>query len=98
VRRSLMIGVLGIRGRPDQMSREERISALRRYRQEQASRRRPDGETAAAGGMSEEDDRTVRRRLRTLLGIRTRRAGQGDPDMQGSGDATDGPANDTGAR
>jgi hypothetical protein len=98
VRRSLMIGVLGIRGRPDQMSREERISALRRYRQEQASRRRPDGETAAAGEMSEEDDRTVRRRLRTLLGIRTRRAGQSDPDMQGSGDATDGPANDTGAR
>jgi len=93
-----MIGVLGIRGRPDQMSREERIVALRRYRQEQASRRRQETGNAAAAGMSEEDDRTVRRRLRTLLGIRTRRAGQDDPDAQGSGDAADARANDSGAR
>jgi hypothetical protein len=98
VRRSLMIGVLGMRGRPDQMTREERIVALRRYRQEQASRRRQETGTATSGGMSAEDERTVRRRLRSLLGIRTRRAGQDGPDVQGSGDAADGRANDTGAR
>jgi hypothetical protein len=98
VRRSLMIGVLGIRGRPDQMTREERVEALRRYRQQQASRRRREtgtGEIAAAAGMTEEDDRTIRRRLRTLLGVRTRRAGQESRDAQGSGDAADGRVDDT---
>jgi len=102
VRRSLMIGILGIRGRPDQMTRDERVAALRRYRQQQASRRRREtgsGEDAAADGFTEEDDRTVRRRLRTLLGVRTRRAGQESQNAQGSGDAADDRANDAaGAR
>jgi hypothetical protein len=102
VRRSLMIGVLGIRGRPDQMTRDERIVALRRYRQQQASRRRQagTGENVAADGFTEEDDRTIRRRLRTLLGVRTRRAGHdASQDAQESGDAADGRANDAaGAR
>lgn len=92
VRRSLMIGVLGIRGRPDQMSREERISALRRYRQQQESRRGREtgsGGDSGAAGYTEEDDRTVRRRLRTLLGVRTRRAGHDGQDAQRSGDAAD---------
>jgi len=96
VRRSLMIGVLGIRSRPDQMTRDERVAALRRYRQQQASRRRREtgsGEEAAAAGTTEEEDRTVRRRLRTLLGIRTRRAGQDTQDAQGTGDAADGREN-----
>jgi hypothetical protein len=96
VRRSLMIGVLGIRGRPDQMTREERIVALRRYRQQQASRRRQTGtgENVAADGFTVEDDRNIRRRLRTLLGVRTRRAGQESQDAQGPVDAADGRAED----
>jgi len=96
VRRSLMIGVLGIRGRPDQMTREERILALRSYRQQQASRRGQTGtgESSAADGFTEEDDRTIRRRLRTLLGVRTRRAGPISQGAQGSSDAAAGREND----
>jgi hypothetical protein len=100
VRRSLMIGVLGIRGRPDQMTRDERIVALRRYRQQQALRRRQTGTgvNVGADGFTEEDDRTIRRRLRTLLGVRTRRAGQENRDAQQSGDATEDRTNEAGAR
>lgn len=97
VRRSLMVGILGIRGRPERMSREERVQALRRYHQQQAARRRRDtgnGESDAA--TTEADARTTRRRLRTLLGVHTRRTGQdrSAEAAQERDDAADAPATD----
>lgn len=93
VRRSLMIGILGIRGRPDRMTREERVMALRRYRQQQAARRRrePDsGEDGSADAqvteMAEAQDRSTRQRLRNLLGVRTRRTGQDRPATEAADD------------
>jgi hypothetical protein len=71
---------------------EERVSALRRYRQQQESRRGREtgsGGDSGAAGYTEEDDRPVRRRLRTLLGVRTRRAGHDGQNAQRSGDAAD---------
>lgn len=91
VRRSLMVGILGIRGRPDRMTREERVQALRRYREQQAARRRREPGAQQSGGGEESpeaQDRRTRRRLRTLLGIRTRRVGH---EREG-GEAQDGSA------
>lgn len=94
VRRSLMIGILGIRGRPDRLTREERIVALRRYRDQQVARRRR--EPATAGSEETAQDRSTRRNLRTILGIRTRRTGE---DRQGAEErGEDGDAEDAAAR
>ena len=94
VRRSLMIGILGIRGRPDRMTREERVMALRRYRQQQAARRRRESGNEAdsaadpqAAEVAEAQDRSTRQRLRNLLGVRTRRTGQDQPATEGTADA-----------
>lgn len=96
VRRSLMIGILGLSGRPDRMTREERVVALRRYREQQAARRtRGTGDPEAgsadgqAAGVTEAEDRSTRQRLRTLLGVRTRRVGQAPAPRESAG------ANDT---
>jgi hypothetical protein len=93
VRRSLMIGILGIGGRPERMTREERVMALRRYRQQQAARRRrePGNEADAAADpqaaeVAEAQDRSTRQRLRNLLGVRTRRTGQDQTAAEGTGD------------
>jgi hypothetical protein len=94
VRRSLMIGILGIGGRPDRMTREERVMALRRYRQRQAARRRrePGNEVDGpanpqAAEVAEAQDRSTRQRLRNLLGVRTRRTGQDQTAAETTGDA-----------
>ncbi|KAI7312747.1 hypothetical protein KC315_g11902, partial [Hortaea werneckii] len=52
VRRSLVVGILGLRGAPERMSREERVGALRAYRERQAvlRRGRGGGEVDAARG------------------------------------------------
>ncbi|KAM0720661.1 hypothetical protein Q7P37_004798 [Cladosporium fusiforme] len=91
VRRSLMVGILGIRGRPDRMTRDERILALRRYRDQQAARRRREtGSGSQQGGGGEaSDDRRVRRRLRTLMGIRTRRVGREGEEVDAAGDGNE---------
>ena len=106
VRRSLMIGILGIRGRPDRMTREERVMALRRYRQQQAARRRREignepGVAAdpQAAEVAEAQDHSTRQRLRNLLGVRTRRTGQDQPAAAGGvGDAAAASADDTAER
>jgi len=67
VRRSLVLGLLGTT-RPDRMDREERMLALRQLR------RRSEVTSSAVAETPEEQTRT-RRRLRDVLGIRTRRAG-----------------------
>ncbi|KAI6788098.1 hypothetical protein KC332_g18380 [Hortaea werneckii] len=62
VRRSLMVGILGLRG-VERMSREERVGALRAYRERQAAERRRqgvrsgrgEGEGEVAGGAGEGD-------------------------------------------
>lgn len=89
-----MIGILGIRGRPDRMTREERVMALRRYRQQQTARRRRESGNEAnsaadprAAEVAEAQDRSTRQRLRILLGVRTRRTGQDQPSAEGTGDA-----------
>lgn len=107
VRRSLMIGILGIRGRPDRMTREERVMALRRYRQQQAARRRRESSNDADGAadsqaaeIAEAQDRSTRQRLRNLLGVRTRRTGQDQPAAaaEGTGGATAASADNTAER
>lgn len=106
VRRSLMIGILGIRGRPDRMTREERVMALRRYRQQQAARRRRESGNDADGAVdpqaaevAEAQDRSTRQRLRNLLGVRTRRTGQDQPAAaEVTNDAAAAPTEDTAER
>jgi hypothetical protein len=96
VRRSLMVGILGIRGRPDHMTREERVMALRRYREQQAARRRRESGNEAdlqAAEVTEAQDRSTRQRLRNLLGVRTRRTGQDQPATAGADDAAAAPTN-----
>jgi len=96
VRRSLMVGILGIRGRPDHMTREERVMALRRYREQQAARRRRESGNEAdlqAAEVTEAQDLSTRQRLRNLLGVRTRRTGQDQPATAGADDAAAAPTN-----
>ena len=73
VRRSLMLGMMGI-GRPDRLTREQRMLALREYRVTQATRRRPEGIATIAEGSEEEHG--LRTRLRNAFRIRTRRTEQ----------------------
>lgn len=70
IRQSITLGFMGI-GRPDALTREERLAALRRLRDQHLARQRREQEAAAAE-TPEERTRT-RRRLRDVLGIRTRR-------------------------
>lgn len=76
VRRSLMIGLLGARA-PERMTREERVRALREYRDEQ--RRRQEGQ------QEQEEEPGLRTRLRNRLRIRTRRTEQQQQQSQGQG-------------
>jgi hypothetical protein len=98
VRRSLMVGILGIRGRPDRMTREERVMALRRYGQQQAARRRREtgnaedsSEDPQAAELADAQAHTTRQRLRSLLGVRTRRTGQNRPAAEEAGENTGSP-------
>ncbi|TKA65051.1 hypothetical protein B0A55_12031 [Friedmanniomyces simplex] len=81
VRRSVMMGLMGIR-RPDRMTREERVDALRRYRVQQAAemvrRRRERGvggssTATVAGSDGQQDESGLRTRLRNAFRIRTTR-------------------------
>ncbi|CAK3823209.1 Receptor y region, transmembrane domain- and RING domain-containing 3 [Lecanosticta acicola] len=76
VRRSLIIGLLGSRV-PERMTREERVRALREYRDQQ---RGSQGESE--GAQQPEGEAGVRQRLRNALRIRTRRTGEheGNPN------------------
>lgn len=69
VRRSILLGITGIR--PDRLSREERIMALRQMRGQGLARRRD----SQAGSTPEEAESSLRRRLRNAFRIRTRRLG-----------------------
>jgi len=72
VRRSIMLGLMGIR-RPDRMTREERVMALRQYRRQQSARRRQEQEEGVAETSEEESG--LRTRLRNVFRVRTRRTG-----------------------
>jgi hypothetical protein len=72
VRRSIMLGIMGI-GHPDRVTREERVLALRRLRGERLARQRR--EELAAVAETPEEESSTRRRLRNMLNVRTRRAG-----------------------
>lgn len=74
VRQSLRQSILGI-GRPDRMTREERVLALRQYRRQQAVRRR---HSEAAGEAEPATDSGARNRLSRLFGVRTRQIAEGD--------------------
>lgn len=82
IRRSIALGIMGI-GRPDQLTREERVLALRQLRGRQLARQRRE-EQAAVVETPEEETHT-RRRLRDVLGIRTRRTGQQAEQRQDDG-------------
>lgn len=64
VRRSLMVGILGLRG-VERMSREERVGALRAYRERQTAERRRHGvrsgrrEEAEGAGEGDRDGRVA---------------------------------------
>ncbi|KAK4619845.1 Receptor y region, transmembrane domain- and RING domain-containing protein 3 [Fulvia fulva] len=71
VRRSPLHGLIG--SRPERMTREERVAALRRYRDQQAAR--TDEQTQRTNQALDEET-SVRRRLRNAFRIRTRRTGE----------------------
>jgi len=88
VRQSLRQSILGI-GRPDRMTREERVLALRQYRRQQAVGRRHSATSQAPGESSEAEpasavsDSGTRSRLSRLFGVRTRRTGEEDSVQPG---------------
>lgn len=97
IRRSIMIGILGPAAavRPERMSREERVLALRQYRGRQLRRRRTMEQqtgSAQAGASTEgEEESGLRTRLRNVFRVRTSRTGQAQaeeaaaPAPEGSG-------------
>ncbi|EMC92993.1 hypothetical protein BAUCODRAFT_269426 [Baudoinia panamericana UAMH 10762] len=78
------LGVLGLLSRPDSMSREDRIIALRELRRRQAiaaARQQIGREAAIAGNSTEpsqaqDEEAGLRARLRNAFRVRTRRTGQ----------------------
>ncbi|KAK5169346.1 uncharacterized protein LTR77_005321 [Saxophila tyrrhenica] len=95
-RRSLLEGIRDI-GRPNhrvhygraeaaQISREERLAALRRLREQRTAQRRE-----APTEQAVEEERSTRQRLRRVFGIRTRRTGSAEPEAEGTpGEGGDG--------
>ncbi|KAK3709854.1 hypothetical protein LTR37_010684 [Vermiconidia calcicola] len=69
VRRSIIIGIMGI-GRPDRMTRDERMSALRQLREQRLARQRREQQASVAE--TAEEERSTRQRMRRVFGIRTR--------------------------
>jgi len=82
LRRSLMIGLTGI-GRPERLTREERVAAIRQYAEQQRAARA--GEGGAVADPVEEES-SARRRLRNAFRVRTRRTGA-DGQVQEVADA-----------
>lgn len=70
IRRSLMIGLTGI-GRPERLTREERVAAIRRYTEQQRAAQAENGGAA----VPVEEESSMRRRLRNAFRVRTRRTG-----------------------
>ncbi|KAK5129868.1 hypothetical protein LTR08_002745 [Meristemomyces frigidus] len=89
VRRSLMLGFMGI-GRPERLTRDERVLALREYRDAQAATGGQEGVAAVAEGS--DDERGLRTRLRNAFRIRTRRTEQAssttEPTSSGQGESS----------
>lgn len=85
-RRSIMLGIMGI-GRPDRLTREERVLALRELRGQQLARRRREEQAAVAE--TPEEERSTRGRLRDLLG-RARRIGRVPSPRPSDDQGTDG--------
>ncbi|KAF2210983.1 hypothetical protein CERZMDRAFT_112816 [Cercospora zeae-maydis SCOH1-5] len=77
VRRSIMLGILGV-ARPERMSREERVAALRRYRENAAATAEAQRQASVNSGTQAEDETSRRRRFRDLFRIRTRRTGEAE--------------------
>ncbi|EME41235.1 hypothetical protein DOTSEDRAFT_73600 [Dothistroma septosporum NZE10] len=71
VRRSLIHGLIG--ARPERMTREERVAALRRYREQQGARA---DEQQQRTDRALDEETSVRARLRNAFRIRTRRTGE----------------------
>lgn len=76
VRRSFMLGLMGI-ARPERMTREERVRALRDYRQRRIAEesRENDSATHTTAPARTEAETSRRSRLRNALRIRNRRTG-----------------------
>ncbi|KAK3724107.1 hypothetical protein LTR37_001229 [Vermiconidia calcicola] len=83
VRRSIVIGIMGI-GRPDRMTREERMSALRQLREQRLARQRREQQASVAE--TAEEEQSTRQRMRRVFGIRTR-----PTDQAGGGSTEPGP-------
>lgn len=79
IRRSIIIGLMGV-GRPDRMTREERVLALRQLRGQHLARQRR--EQQASVTETPEEASSTRTRLRSIFGVRTRRTGQTDEQAQ----------------
>lgn len=82
VRRSLMLGLMGV-GRPDRMTRDERVLALRQYRHQAAARRHREAQAGVAvTPATPEEESGLRTRLRNAFRIRTRRTEPEDTTVQ----------------
>ncbi|PPJ57395.1 hypothetical protein CBER1_01397 [Cercospora berteroae] len=81
VRRSIMLGILGV-ARPERMSREERVAALRRYRENAAATAEAQRRASVTSGTQAEEETSRRRRYRDLFRIRTRRTGEPETVME----------------
>ena len=79
IRRSLLIGLMGVRG-PDRMTQEERVNTARQLRRQHLATLR--NQPQAGPAESEETQQSRRARLRRAFGIRTRRTGQADEQAQ----------------
>ncbi|KAK5128357.1 hypothetical protein LTR85_003025 [Meristemomyces frigidus] len=87
VRRSLMLGLMGV-GRPDRLTREERVLALRDYRHQVAARRHRDQQGGViAAPATQEEESGLRTRLRSAFRIRTRRTEPEDAAAQAGSSA-----------
>ncbi|KXT11640.1 hypothetical protein AC579_50 [Pseudocercospora musae] len=79
VRRSLMLGLMGVT-RPERMTREERIRALREYRERNLASsqgsEQGQADSTAAVASTVEAETSRRSRLRNAFRIRTRRTGE----------------------
>lgn len=76
LRTSIMLGITGV-PRPERMTREERIRALRTYREHQQAR-----VSAAEADQPDGEESSRRRRLRNAFRIRTRRTGEATAEME----------------
>jgi hypothetical protein len=73
-----MVGIMGI-SRPERMTRDERLEALRQYREQNMRRlANRSGQPTQDAPVTADEETSRRRRLRNVFRIRTRRAGEGE--------------------